>query len=85
GCRHRRWLHAHHVIPWWWGGRTDLDNLVLLCPGCHRLVHELGWQVSGNANRELTFRRPDGRVLKTGPPGVRPEVGSNLRRALALV
>ena len=85
GCGSRRWLQAHHVIPWWWGGRTDLDNLCLTCSRCHRMVHELGWRVSGNANRELTFRRPDGRVLTTGPPGVRPEVGAGLRRALALV
>ena len=84
GCKHRRWLHAHHIIPWWWGGRTDLDNLVLVCPGCHRLVHELGWQVTGNANRELTWRRPDGTVLTTGPPGLRPEVRAELMPALAL-
>jgi len=49
------------------------------------LVHEFGWRITGNANRELTFWRPDGRVLNTGPPGLRPEVRSDVRRALALV
>ncbi len=33
---------AHHVIPWHAPakGRTDLDNLVLLCGACHRRVHD---------------------------------------------
>jgi len=31
---------AHHVEPWLEGGRTDLDNLVLLCAHHHTLVHE---------------------------------------------
>jgi hypothetical protein len=34
------WCDAHHIIPWQHGGRTDLDNLILLCRGHHRLVHE---------------------------------------------
>ncbi|NHB84659.1 DUF222 domain-containing protein [Tessaracoccus sp. HDW20] len=29
---------AHHVVPWWDGGRTCLGNLVLLCPKHHKLV-----------------------------------------------
>ncbi|TWF74430.1 HNH endonuclease [Pseudonocardia hierapolitana] len=31
GCTHTRHLHAHHVVPWWSGGRTDIDNLILVC------------------------------------------------------
>lgn len=27
---------AHHIQPWWAGGVTSLDNLVLLCPSHHR-------------------------------------------------
>nr|WP_231980412.1 HNH endonuclease signature motif containing protein [Tessaracoccus coleopterorum] len=23
---------AHHIRPWWAGGRTSIDNMVLLCP-----------------------------------------------------
>lgn len=30
--------HAHHVVPWWQGGRSDLTNLVLLCPHLCGLV-----------------------------------------------
>jgi len=29
---------AHHVVPWWQGGPTSVDNLVLLCPHHHGLV-----------------------------------------------
>lgn len=39
GCGRTRFLHAHHVVYWWHGGRTDLDNAVLLCSACHRAVH----------------------------------------------
>ncbi|MGO1181738.1 MAG: HNH endonuclease signature motif containing protein [Micrococcaceae bacterium] len=34
------WSQGHHIRHWAEGGPTDLDNLVLLCPGCHRLVHQ---------------------------------------------
>ncbi|MDN5572082.1 MAG: HNH endonuclease [Propionibacteriaceae bacterium] len=30
--------HAHHIVPWWAGGRTDLSNLVLVCPHHHGTV-----------------------------------------------
>lgn len=29
---------AHHLIPWWAGGPTSLDNAALVCPSHHRLV-----------------------------------------------
>ncbi|WP_232548701.1 HNH endonuclease signature motif containing protein [Propioniciclava soli] len=30
--------HAHHIVPWWAGGPTDLSNLVLVCPHHHATV-----------------------------------------------
>lgn len=30
--------HAHHLTPWWAGGRTSLRNLVLACPHHHGIV-----------------------------------------------
>lgn len=33
-----RQCDAHHVIPWHAGGKTGLDNLVLLCRHHHRIV-----------------------------------------------
>lgn len=73
GCDRTRGLHAHHMIHWADGGPTDPDNLVLLCPRCHALVHERRWSVRGDPARPdgLTFRAPDGRVLSTrGSPAV---------------
>ncbi|MGC3995647.1 MAG: DUF222 domain-containing protein [Propionicimonas sp.] len=29
---------AHHIVPWWEGGRTDLSNLVLLCRHHHGVI-----------------------------------------------
>lgn len=40
GCGRSRHLQAHHVHAWAAGGETSVDNLVLLCPGHHWLVHE---------------------------------------------
>ena len=50
--------NVHHIVPWKPGGRTDLDNLVLLCKHHHGVVHRNGWTMTGNANEELTHRQP---------------------------
>jgi hypothetical protein len=68
GCTHTRRLHAHHIRHWLRGGRTDIDNLVLLCGFHHRLVHEHGYRVHGQGN-ELTFTTPSGvPIPPAGPP-----------------
>ncbi|MPZ89795.1 MAG: DUF222 domain-containing protein [Nitriliruptorales bacterium] len=38
------WCEAHHVTHWFDWGDTDLDNLVLVCGGCHRDIHDRGWK-----------------------------------------
>jgi hypothetical protein len=58
---------VHHVIPWPQGGPTDIPNLVTLCDAHHRAVHELGWQMAGDANVELTFKSPTGRITRSRP------------------
>ena len=55
GCTNVTFTNVHHVVPWKPGGRTDLDNLVLLCHHHHGVVHRKGWTMTGNANEELTF------------------------------
>ncbi len=40
---------AHHVAHWEHGGSTAIDNLVLLCRGHHRSVHEGGWTVTARS------------------------------------
>ena len=32
-------MHAHHIIPWYNGGVTELANGVMLCEECHRQRH----------------------------------------------
>ena len=45
------WTEAHHATHWERGGRTDIDNGVLLCRHHHMLLHNSGW----------TIPRPPGR------------------------
>lgn len=46
GCdRPPNWCQRHHVIAWQDGGRTDVDNLTLLCGHHHRQFEKCGWRV----------------------------------------
>jgi hypothetical protein len=58
---------AHHVEHWIDGGRTSLDNLVLLCRRHHTWVHEGGIGVEV-IDEGAIFRRPDGRRIEPVPP-----------------
>lgn len=53
------WTAAHHIVHWVHGGRTDMDNLVLLCHRHHWLVHECEFQL---------VRADDGSILTIPPP-----------------
>jgi hypothetical protein len=39
------WTERHHIIPWREGGRTDLDNLCLLCDHHHDRIDTGGWRI----------------------------------------
>ena len=67
GCTNVTFTNTHHVVRWKIGGHTDLYNLALLCVHHHHLVHSKGWTMSGNANEELTFVGPTGRVMTSRP------------------
>jgi hypothetical protein len=67
GCTNAIFTNPHHIVPWLPGGRTDLDNLVLLCEHHHHLVHSKQWTMSGNANEELAFAGPSGRIMTSRP------------------
>jgi len=41
GCSFLRVLAIHHLKPISEGGNSELDNLVVLCPTCHAVVHIL--------------------------------------------
>jgi hypothetical protein len=54
GCdRPWQWCDVHHGVPVSEGGRTDLNDLHLLCRRHHVCVHEGGWSL---------IRGPDGAV-----------------------
>lgn len=74
GC-HRRVADLHHCEWWSRGGGTDISNGFLCCPRHHTLLHS-GYEAKGDANREVTFFRPDGSVL--GVTGIRPRTRSRL-------
>ena len=63
----KTFTNTHHIKPWKPDGRTDLDNLALLCLHHHHIVHSGGWTMSGDANTELTFVGPTGRVMVSRP------------------
>jgi len=67
GCARRRFTNAHHIVFWSRGGRTDLDNLVLVCGFHHRLVHEGGWRLSLHADATVRWFRPSGVRYRAGP------------------
>ena len=72
GCRFPgcglRFGQGHHIRHWAQGGPTTLSNLALLCRRHHRAVHEEGYTLDRQADGELRFRRPDGRLLPEVPP-----------------
>lgn len=52
------WTQAHHIVHWAHGGRTDLDNLVLLCGQHHRAVHTGRWTITTDAHGIPQVRPP---------------------------
>ena len=56
GCGSRRFTEAHHIVWWRDGGRTDLDNLLLICSFHHRLVHEHGWSLRRHSPAMIAAR-----------------------------
>jgi hypothetical protein len=84
GCANVTFTNTHHIKRWKPDrGPTDLDNLCLLCVHHHSLIHHNGWTMSGNANEELTFVGPSGRVMTSRPSPLWTAVtGPAARRAV---
>ena len=45
------WCHAHHVLEYAAGGKTDMDNGVLLCPEHHHALHASEYRMAMRAGR----------------------------------
>jgi 5-methylcytosine-specific restriction endonuclease McrA len=67
GCSNVNGLDGHHVIPWSQGGRTDLDNLILLCEPHHLGVHNDEFTITSQRRGRFTFTRPDGTSMMPTP------------------
>jgi uncharacterized protein DUF222/HNH endonuclease len=67
GCANVTFTNAHHIEPWTPRGPTDTANLALLCVHHHARVHSKEWTMTGNANEELTFAGPSGRLMTSRP------------------
>jgi hypothetical protein len=70
GCGTRRFTHAHHIRWWSGGGRTDLDNLVMVCSFHHTLVHEHGWRIRRDPDGTVSWFHPNGVRYRAGPARV---------------
>jgi len=58
-----RRTHAHHIEHWAHGGKTDLDNLVLLCSYHHHRLHEGVVQAERCSSGGLRFRTASGEII----------------------
>ncbi len=67
GCLFTEFTDVHHMRHWTKGGETNLDNLLTLCGRHHSAVHELGWNMAGDANEVVTFTSPHGRAMESVP------------------
>jgi len=63
GCTNRRNLDVHHVIHWLDGGRTDMNNLILLCEPHHLGLHAGEFSIVAIGNQRFRFTRADGVTL----------------------
>lgn len=71
----------HHILPWDFGGLTDLENLIPLCSRHHHVVHEGGWKLDLASDRTLVITRSDGQFHARCQPDI-PE-GRRHRRTAA--
>jgi len=59
GCQaNPMWCRAHHIVWWSNNGRTDLDNLLLVCDACHQKIHAQGWEVQQHPATKKFYLKP---------------------------
>jgi hypothetical protein len=77
GCDATLGLEVHHLIHWEHGGRTDTDNLLLVCGKHHRMHHRGRLDITGNADQPhgLEFRNQHGRIITPSGAAPNPPTG----------
>ena len=86
GCDANMWIcDGHHREPVSRGGRTDIDNMMLLCWVCHQKVHHHGWREVPDGRGLYTIAPPErirhGPAHAPDPPSVRGSPHRRPRRA----
>jgi hypothetical protein len=71
GCTTHRDLQAHHLVPAELGGKTELTNLILLCPRHHKRLHDHHIHTSGRGEAPV-FSDDGGRVITAARPHAPP-------------
>ncbi len=89
GCGADMWIcDGHHREPVSRGGRTDIDNMMLLCWVCHQKVHHHGWREVPDGRGLYTIAPPErirhGPAHAPDPPPVRGSPHQRPRRAARL-
>ena len=77
GCGMRPTACDAHHIQWWDNdGPTDITNLVLLCPKCHKKVHKHGYVVEQESDTgRYLLKRPRKQPPRGHPPEPRLSSG----------
>jgi hypothetical protein len=81
GCRYPgcdrpvKWTDAHHIHYWRRGGRTDYENLILLCSRHHHHVHQQNITIDLLPNGDASFTTFDGKHTSSTPRGAPPARG----------
>ncbi len=59
-CRRRpQWCDAHHILGWVESlGKTNIDNLILLCRRHHTLIHNSRWTITRTTDGGFEFTHP---------------------------
>ena len=81
GCRASRHLAVHHLRHRARGGSHDPMNLVVLCDGHHRQLHQGRLVITGQPG-SLMFAHADGRAWGSPPTEATPDVREEARVAL---
>lgn len=69
------WCEIHHILEWELDGDTKVENCVMLCRVCHRLIHHSEWEV----------RIRDGRPEFIPPGWIAPDRQPRRRAVLHLL
>lgn len=67
GCTRTSNLQVHHIVFWGRGGRTEPNNLTLLCNRHHHAIHDAQWVLRRHKETgQLEWTSPNGQRVTTG-------------------